>query len=517
MKHLLPYIFGSLCCLTRLAVAQTNDGTGSYTADNSIVTIAPGTVELRYSEASYFGPNTHWEINGTLEIWSKRIWIAPTATFSGTGRIIIHDPGTNPFHEGMTSSPTAIDGNGGEFIGVALELRNPNNLVLQDMEDPLYGTSNPAGEEAAALNIGNLLQFAVDDGDIILGGHNLGMGEEARLEGYNSSRMIVTGNSVAGHVVKQYADGQPFVFPIGIAEADYTPATLAPAAAARLYVGVQDYEAAGIELPEPERGMDRIWHIYADEGVTMTYTLQHNSITNGNAYVDATAQIVQYAGSGNWIGDVTVVEAEGIHTRADILTATGSEADGSWLTKLNEPVGPEAGDDTGTVESGESVQVLVLENDQPGSTPIVVGSVRIVRQPANGTVIVNADGSITYTANDGFVGTDSFDYEITDEYGLTAVATVTITVTPRPLRIPNVFTPDGDGKNDVFEIEGIEGFDRIELTVVNRWGNEVFRNTDYRNDWGGGNLNEGTYYYQIVTYKGNEQQRYNGWVLIKRL
>ncbi|WP_177181148.1 hypothetical protein [Parapedobacter koreensis] len=33
------------------------------------------------------------------------------------------------------------------------------------------------------------------------------------------------------------------------------------------------------------------------------------------------------------------------------------------------------------------------------------------------------------------------------------------------MRIPNVFTPDGD-----------------ELTIVNRWGNEVYRNINYRND-----------------------------------
>src|SRR5690606_21682144 len=72
--------------------AQT--GAGSSSADNSKVVIAPETVELRFSETTYFGPNAHWEINGTLEIWSRNIWIAPTAQLSGTGKIIIHDPGT---------------------------------------------------------------------------------------------------------------------------------------------------------------------------------------------------------------------------------------------------------------------------------------------------------------------------------------------------------------------------------------------------------------------------------------
>lgn len=498
-------------------LAQT--GVGSATLDNSTVVIAPGTVELRFSESSYFGPNSHWEINGTLEIWSKQIWIAPTATFSGTGRIIIHDPSTNPFYENMTSGATVIDGNDGEFIGVGIELRNPDNLVLGDIADPGYGTTNPTGAASATLNIGANFMFAVDGGDVLLSGNNFGIGPQGTLEGYNSSRMIVTGNSLSGHVIKTYANTQPFVFPVGIAEGDYTPATLSPEQVSTLFVSVQDYSAAGVTLPDEERGMDRIWHIYASTGVNTLFTLQHNSITNGQAYVDADAEIIQHAGSGNWIGDVTVVEAVGVHTRADILTATAADEASSFITKYTfaNDVPPIANDDTAAVEAGSSVQISVLANDLPGSSPIRVGSVRIVRQPASGMVVVNADGSVTYTPNAGFVGVDTFDYEIEDENGLTDIATVTVTVTPRLLRIPNTFTPNGDGLNDLFEIEGLEGFDRVELVVVNRWGNEVYRSDNYRNTWDGGNLTEGTYYYHIITHRGNERTPYSGWVLIKRL
>lgn len=65
-----------LAMTIRMVTAQT-DGAGSYTADNSMVEVGSGTVELRFSETSYFGPNAHWIIHGTLEIWSKRILIAP--------------------------------------------------------------------------------------------------------------------------------------------------------------------------------------------------------------------------------------------------------------------------------------------------------------------------------------------------------------------------------------------------------------------------------------------------------
>lgn len=496
---------------------KAQDGVGSFTTDNSRVQVAPGTVELIFSESFYFGPESDWEVNGTLEIWSKNIWIAPTAKLHGTGKLIIHNPGDNVYYEDWSDSPTYIDGNNGLPIELDIELRNPYNLILRDMDDPGFGTANPGNSRAAALSLAGSFTFAVDGGDILLNGHDLLLGSESQLAGYNSSRMIVTGNSIIGHVIKEYTNTHPFVFPVGIAEGDYTPATLSPQSVSTLYVSVQDYAASGAVLEDEERGMDRIWHIFADEGVRTAFTLQHNSITNGLAYVDAEARIVQYAGSGNWIGDVTTLDGEGIHTRADILAATADTA-GSFITKyvFAEDVPPVANDDYATVESRATVQITVLGNDEPGSSPIVVGSVRIIRHPANGVVIVNSDGSTTYTPNPGFVGEDSFEYEVTDENSLTDTATVYITVTPRGLRIPNTFTPNGDGINDVFEIEGIEGFDRVEVTIINRWGNEVYRNVNYQNDWGGGDLSQGTYYYQITTYKGADTRVYTSWLLLKR-
>ena len=48
-------------------------------------------------------------------------------------------------------------------------------------------------------------------------------------------------------------------------------------------------------------------------------------------------------------------------------------------------------------------------------------------QPDHGTVVLNHDGTLTYTPNDGFSGTDSFAYAVTDGH-LTDTATVTVGV-----------------------------------------------------------------------------------------
>ena len=57
------------------------------------------------------------------------------------------------------------------------------------------------------------------------------------------------------------------------------------------------------------------------------------------------------------------------------------------------------------------------------------------------------------------------------------------------IKVPNVITPNGDGKNDVFKVEGIELYKENTLSIFNRWGNEVFRSTGgYRNNWNGDGL-----------------------------
>jgi gliding motility-associated-like protein len=63
------------------------------------------------------------------------------------------------------------------------------------------------------------------------------------------------------------------------------------------------------------------------------------------------------------------------------------------------------------------------------------------------------------------------------------------------LEVPNVFTPNGDGKNDFLEFRNIEYFPNTGITVFNRWGNKVYTSSDYHNNWDGGGHPDGVYYY----------------------
>ena len=83
------------------------------------------------------------------------------------------------------------------------------------------------------------------------------------------------------------------------------------------------------------------------------------------------------------------------------------------LANTNAPV---ANTDIATLPSGSATTVKVLANDKVGNLGGVLNpsSVTVATQPANGTVTVNVDGSITYTPTAGFVGIDSVIYNVCD-------------------------------------------------------------------------------------------------------
>jgi len=86
-------------------------------------------------------------------------------------------------------------------------------------------------------------------------------------------------------------------------------------------------------------------------------------------------------------------------------------------------------------------------------------------------------------------------------------------VTLLPPYIPNVFTPNNDGKNETFYIKNIEGNGDWSLDVYNRWEKRVYYNTKYQNEWDGGNLSDATYFYLVISPDGKQCK---GWVQIVR-
>lgn len=126
-------------------------------------------------------------------------------------------------------------------------------------------------------------------------------------------------------------------------------------------------------------------------------------------------------------------------------TATGTVA--VTVTPVNDA--PVAGDDaipTG-FETTVDIPVLVNDTDVDGDT-LRVDSIGAA---GNGTTSVNADGTIAYTPDAGFSGTDTFDYTVTDDNGGTDTATVTVTVGDDPTPPTRDGIVDGTPGDDLID------------------------------------------------------------------
>ena len=91
------------------------------------------------------------------------------------------------------------------------------------------------------------------------------------------------------------------------------------------------------------------------------------------------------------------------------------------------------------------------------------------------------------------------------------------------VRIPNVFTPNGDGENDLLTFVNVNGSDTFSLTIWNRWGKKVFITDDPLNHWDGASMkdksiNEGVYYFEILFTDvcSDEEQLETGFVHLMR-
>ena len=77
------------------------------------------------------------------------------------------------------------------------------------------------------------------------------------------------------------------------------------------------------------------------------------------------------------------------------------------------------------------------------------------------------------------------------------------------LQIPNGFTPNGDGANDVWEISALtQGYPECRVEIFNRWGGLVFSSVGYFTPWDGKldskELPTATYYYMIYLEPGSD-------------
>ena len=146
-------------------------------------------------------------------------------------------------------------------------------------------------------------------------------------------------------------------------------------------------------------------------GLTITST---TAPTNGTLTVDKATGTYSYTPNDGFSG-------------SDSFTYTATDKAGNLTTAtVRITVTPTATDDTATTPANTPVTVDVQHNDHGKDLATTV-----VTTPTNGTAVAQPDGTVQYTPKDGFSGTDTFTYTVTDGPGRTTQpATVTVSVTP---------------------------------------------------------------------------------------
>jgi gliding motility-associated-like protein len=85
--------------------------------------------------------------------------------------------------------------------------------------------------------------------------------------------------------------------------------------------------------------------------------------------------------------------------------------------------------------------------------------------------------------------TTTYTVTVTDENGCTGTASITVTVMnpfcdERDIFLPNAFTPNGDGENDILYVRS-NFVTSLDWHIYNRWGQEVFSSNNISNGWNG--------------------------------
>lgn len=242
------------------------------------------------------------------------------------------------------------------------------------------------------------------------------------------------------------------------------------------------------EAPTPTPVIDGVLFNCGGEPATLSTTEPYDGYAWSNGSNDSTISV----GTGTY--NVTVTNAEGCNgTSADV-----------YVNSANSPTAFFQGDPGGAVFPGTTVVYTDHSNGNGGNLTSWSWSADSLGA-GSGTefaVTFNTPGNYPITLT------------VTTADGCTHTYTYNQIVIPTEIIIPNVFSPNGDGHNDALVFEGAQYYPNTSLSVFNRWGQEVFTSTNYKNTWRPSkDTPDGTYFYILKLNTGKE---YTGNVTLLR-
>jgi gliding motility-associated-like protein len=147
------------------------------------------------------------------------------------------------------------------------------------------------------------------------------------------------------------------------------------------------------------------------------------------------------------------------------------------------------------VNAGQDVSIISGETVQLNATVTGANTYLWTSVPADATLSSTSILNPTATPT----ATTTYTLTATNAAGCNATDDITVTVIPYCIKVKNAFSPNGDGINDNWQVyDQYDCLSKVIVTVFNRYGNRVYQNRDYRNNWNGTYngkpVPDGTYY-----------------------
>ena len=164
-------------------------------------------------------------------------------------------------------------------------------------------------------------------------------------------------------------------------------------------------------------------------------------------------------------------------------------------------------------DAGPDVTIIITQSTVLNGTGAGPGGTYHWSPPAglSDTTIYNPTATPTETT--------TYYLTVTNAAGCSSTDSVIVTVLPK-IVFPNGITPNGDGANDKWIIDGIEYYKNCVVQVYNRWGENLFTSVGYVEKWDGTfkgkPLPVGTYYYVIDLHDPINTETYTGPLTILR-
>lgn len=167
---------------------------------------------------------------------------------------------------------------------------------------------------------------------------------------------------------------------------------------------------------------------------------------------------------------------------------------------------PVANDDYATTNWLKNIRISLLINDYDAKKDLDSSSLKILSKPELGRISPDRPGTVIYTPLQQHGGTEHLLYSICDSCQQCDTAMVSIHVVEPNLFFPEGISPNGDGMNDRFVINGLEVFPHSSIAIFRRDGIIMYNNEEYLNDWDGSQntgvynsqkVPSGTYYYLL--------------------